>query len=246
MKKLFKIKYLHLLFAAMLPVVAVAADGPAGKGEGPSAEQRQARMAQRQAERKAHFEQRFKQADADGSGAIDRAEAEKALPHLAQRFDRIDANKDGQLTAEELIAARKAHSRHDMAQRFKQADSDGDGAVSRAEAEKALPHLAQRFDRVDANKDGRVTLEEVNVARKAAMQAHFEQRFKRADSNSDGKISRAEAEQAMPRLVRHFDRIDADKDGQVTIEEMATARKAHFEQRRGHRGSGPRDEGSKL
>jgi len=31
----------------------------------------------------------------------------------------------------------------------------------------------------------------------------------------------------MPRLVRHFDRIDANKDGQLSREEMAAARKAH-------------------
>ena len=128
MKNMFKSKYLTISIAALLPVAAVAADGAEGKG--PSAEarkariermeacaanpeqcraERQARMAQHQAERKARFEQRFKQADADGNGAIDRAEAEKALPHLARHFDRIDADKDGQVTFEEIAAARKVY-----------------------------------------------------------------------------------------------------------------------------------------
>ena len=70
---------------------------------------------------------------------------------------------------------------------------------------------------------------------RAEKKAHFEQRFKRADTDGDGRISRAEAEIAMPRLARHFDRIDANKDGQVTFDEIAAARKAFFEQRRGHR-----------
>jgi Ca2+-binding EF-hand superfamily protein len=61
------------------------------------------------AERTARFEQRFKGADADGNGTISRAEAEKAMPRLARHFDRVDANKDGQVTRDEIMAARKAH-----------------------------------------------------------------------------------------------------------------------------------------
>jgi hypothetical protein len=68
---------------------------------------------------------------------------------------------------------------------------------------------------------------------RAERQARFEGRFKNADADGNGMISRAEAEKGMPRLARHFDRIDANKDGQVTSEEMAAARKAHFEQRKG-------------
>ena len=253
MKKYFKIKLLSVLVTALLPVAAGAADGAGGKDL--SIEQRQAqraqwctdnparcqdmqaKMVQRRAAHQAQFAQRFKQADSNGNGAIDRAEAEKSLPRLARHFDQVDANKDGQVTAEELAAARKQFDRGHFAQRFRQADTDGDGAITRAEAEKALPHLARQFDRVDANHDGRVTIAEIAAARKAVMTAHFEQRFKRADTDGDGRISRTEAEQAMPRLARHFDRIDANQDGVVTFEELAAARKAFFEQRRG-RGHG--------
>ena len=75
---------------------------------------------------------------------------------------------------------------------------------------------------------------------RAEHQAKFDERFKKADADGNGAISRAEAEKAMPRLARHFDRIDANKDGQVTREEMAAARKAFFEQRkRGRPGAEP-------
>ncbi|HTD89470.1 MAG TPA: hypothetical protein VK663_02320 [Burkholderiales bacterium] len=70
--------------------------------------------------------------------------------------------------------------------------------------------------------------------RRAEKKAQIEQRFKRADADGNGAINRAEAENAangLPRLARHFDRFDANKDGQVTIEEIAAARKARFEQR---------------
>ncbi|MBI4189982.1 MAG: EF-hand domain-containing protein [Betaproteobacteria bacterium] len=62
-----------------------------------------------QAERRAYAERRFKKADSDGNGAISRGEAEKGMPRLARHFDRIDANKDGQLSVAELQAARQAH-----------------------------------------------------------------------------------------------------------------------------------------
>jgi len=60
--------------------------------------------------------ERLKAADANADGLISRAEA-TALPRVAKNFDQIDANKDGQLSADEMRAfheARKAqrHQRH--------------------------------------------------------------------------------------------------------------------------------------
>lgn len=58
-------------------------------------------------ERQAKMDQRFKKADSDGSGTLSRAEAEQGMPMLAKNFDRVDTNKDGQVTRDELAAARK-------------------------------------------------------------------------------------------------------------------------------------------
>ena len=60
-------------------------------------------------QREARTADRFKKADADGNGSLSRAQADKGMPRLARRFDGMDANKDGQLSQEELNAARKAH-----------------------------------------------------------------------------------------------------------------------------------------
>jgi len=60
-------------------------------------------------EHQARADAHFKKTDADGSGSLSRAEAEKGMPRLARHFDMIDANKDGQLSREEMSAARKAH-----------------------------------------------------------------------------------------------------------------------------------------
>lgn len=64
-----------------------------------------------QQERQARAEVHFKKADVDGNGMLSRAEAEKGMPRLAHHFDAIDANKDGQLSRDEMVVARKA--RHD-------------------------------------------------------------------------------------------------------------------------------------
>ena len=56
-------------------------------------------------------------------------------------------------------------------------------------------------------------------------------RLKAADTNGDGLISRAEAA-ALPRIARHFDAIDTNKDGQLSQDELRafhqTQRAEHF------------------
>jgi Ca2+-binding EF-hand superfamily protein len=46
--------------------------------------------------------------------------------------------------------------------------------------------------------------------------------MKRLDTNKDGRISRDEAK-AGPRIEKHFDRIDADRDGFVAKAELVSA-----------------------
>ncbi len=110
--------------------------------------------------------ERFKAADTNNDGMINREEA-KALPRVLKDFDAIDTNKDGQATADELRAFRKAHrgEKHGKhgGEFLKKLDTDGDGRISKAEAQSA-PRLAEHFDALDANKDGFVTAEEMKAA----------------------------------------------------------------------------------
>ncbi|MGH8621443.1 MAG: hypothetical protein ACREUB_04670 [Burkholderiales bacterium] len=53
-------------------------------------------------------------------------------------------------------------------ERFRKADANGDGRLTREEARKGMPQVARDFDRIDANKDGMVTKEELEAARKKA------------------------------------------------------------------------------
>jgi EF hand domain-containing protein len=112
--------------------------------------------------------ERLRQADTNADGMISRDEA-KALPRLLQNFDAIDTNHDGQLSADELRAFHKqGRAEHKGGRDFlKKLDTDGDGRISKAEAQ-AAPRLAEHFDDIDANKDGFITTDEM----KAAHQRH--------------------------------------------------------------------------
>ena len=102
------------------------------------------------------FERLLKAADANGDGVLTRDEA---LAFAAQRFDALDANHDGKLTADEV----RASFQQKRAERWKKLDTDGDGRISKAEAQANAPRLAQRFDQLDANGDGYLTPEELRA-----------------------------------------------------------------------------------
>ena len=112
----------------------------------------------------------FKAFDKDGDGKVTMAEVQAGR---ADRIKGIDANGDGLLSAEELIAADMAQEKTRVegrvAARIAAQDADGDGKLSAAEM-MVPPGAARLFNRVDADNDGAVTEEELTKAR-AAMQA---------------------------------------------------------------------------
>jgi len=71
--------------------------------------------------------------------------------------ERADTNRDGKLSDSEKAAAReKAEAR------FRAADKNNDGGLSRAEvkAAKGFGNIEKHFDAMDTNNDGKVTMEE--------------------------------------------------------------------------------------
>ena len=63
-------------------------------------------------------------------------------------------------------------------------------------------------------------------APKAERAKKMQERLKAADKDGDGKISRTEAA-ALPRIAKHFDEIDTNKDGFVTTEELKARHDKH-------------------
>lgn len=97
-------------------------------------------------------------------------------------------------------------------EQFMQLDTDGNGSVSRAEAERGR---AAMFARLDANRDGALSEAERASGGRSA------QALSRADSNGDGAISRAEA---MAAPYRMFDRLDGNDDNTVSEAELNAVR----------------------
>ena len=104
---------------------------------------------------------------------------------------------------------------------FKEMDTNGDGAISKAEFD---AFHAKRFKEMDSNGDGKITLDEMKAEHKKLLEKGGRMRFDEADTNHDGALSREEAEK-MPGLSKHFDEMDANHDGKVTREEMEAAMK---------------------
>jgi hypothetical protein len=117
----------------------------------------------------------------------------------------------------ERIQKRRAAVRHNVRERWQRLDKDGNGSISRDE----WVRDQQTFDRLDANKDGVLSREELGQAVQQRIRQRADDRWKRLDKDGNGSISREE----WPRNPEAFDRLDTNKDGLLTREEL-TARVA--------------------
>jgi len=103
-------------------------------------------------------------------------------------------------------------------------DSDGDGAVSRAEVD---AFIDGRFEASDADGDGEVTEAEMIAKAQARAAVQAAKRFARLDTNGDGRLSRREVEsRAGVRFDCVFERVDGNGDGIVTPVELRGNRHA--------------------
>jgi len=57
--------------------------------------------------------------------------------------------------------------------------------------------------------------------------ARLDERFKAADANGDGKLTRDEAKSKMPMVYKHFDVIDVNHTGAVTMSDIAAYAQSH-------------------
>lgn len=105
----------------------------------------------------------FKKIDANGDGAISKAEFNA---FNVKRFKEMDANKDGKVVREEMDTRVNKATRNGLThldERFAAADTNHDGGLNREEAQ-AMPVMLLYFDEIDTNKDDKVTREEYLAA----------------------------------------------------------------------------------
>ena len=166
--------------------------------------------------------------DLNGDGNVSRAEY---LAFGRALFRRIDADNNGRLTHAEIrsgatrAAARapqssgaalpppgvgkRASGGASARASFTALDRDSDGAITRAELDRAR---RVSFSRFDTNSNGELTAAEVVILRGRGS----ERRFLQMDRNKDGIVTRAEFMTAGRTLFRLADR---NKDGQITFRE---------------------------
>ena len=119
-------------------------------------------------------------------------------------------------------------SEHHDRMNFETLDADGDGSITQAEM---VAFGAGRMAEADSDGDGFLSQAElVEMGRKRA-EEHATRMIERMDSDKDGKLSAEEMADGS-RGQKMFERIDADKDGAITKAEFDAA----HERMKSHRG----------
>jgi Ca2+-binding EF-hand superfamily protein len=183
-------------------------------------------------------------ADTDGDRRVSLAEMQA---RHAERFARLDLNRDGLLVQDEVKAARqqlkadrqqaRAAGQEQRSQRqerraarlntmFARRDLNRDGFLVESELGQ---RGGQRLARLDADRDGRLSRAELLGARHGARPprtgagrgAEGGGMFVRLDTNQDGSLTRAEFD---AQLRGRFERLDSDRDGFITRDERRAAR----------------------
>lgn len=155
--------------------------------------------------------------DADGNGSVSRQEW---LAAAGARFDRLDANKDGVLTRDELSRGRRQGP---AGQRlFSRMDTNGDGQISLDEFQAAHPQApADLFARLDTNHDGQLSPDELRGLRAQAAAAMRQKMVERLDTDHNGSVSLEELQAVRPGMTAaQFTRLDRNGDGQLTADEL--------------------------
>jgi Ca2+-binding EF-hand superfamily protein len=152
--------------------------------------------------------------DKNKDGAVD---ADEVPAEMRRGFDRVDADDDGRVTADELkrhgLRVRAASL---IADAFAALDFEDDDVPAHEGLQKAYEVLRK----LDVNKDGTISREEVQVARTVVRSQRAASVLRRHDKDGDGKVSKDEARGL---IARFFDRLDRDGDGALTREELTRA-----------------------
>jgi Ca2+-binding EF-hand superfamily protein len=124
-------------------------------------------------------------------------------PHFAV----LDANRDGFVTKDEVLALRDRQASERLDQRFQTMDGNRDGAISRSE--------------FSGGPRGRIKGGRMQARSNPGTPYFGTRMFAAADVNRDGKMTEAEMAN---NVQAWFDRTDVDHDGVLTADERKAAR----------------------
>lgn len=124
-------------------------------------------------------------------------------------FDTADADKDGAVSLEEMMAV--------LASRFDDSDANKDGSVDKAEViasveknfERARRHSGRIADRIVVHLD----LDDNGSVARAELENRAKKMFALADFNDDGKVEKAELRRMHPRGGRHHAQMEGRHEG---------------------------------
>lgn len=68
--------------------------------------------------------------------------------------------------------------------------------------------------------------------RRRAMHESIKARFLASDNDNDGTIDRQEATESLPQIARHFNQVDTNQDGVISLEELEAAQARIVERRK--------------
>ena len=170
---------------------------------------------------------------------------DEAVKHVREMFAKLDSNRDGIVTREEVDALHqkmmsamgvagdleKRLGDHgimmgDRNQVFDRLDTNHDGSISRQEFTSAAPQVRQ--ERVMIIRDraggapmpGGPAMERIRMHGAGMGRGFGGHLFDMADTNHDGRLTLPEAEAA---ALAHFDKADLNHDGRITPDERAQA-----------------------
>lgn len=171
---------------------------------------------------------------------------QQVIERVQQRFERLDANRDGRVTPDEARQARAQMRQHMQDRMFDRMDLNHDGNITRDEMAQAHAQMRERMQQRRADRGG-------SGMHRGPMGGHGMGMRGPRGMGRFGPQGELTLEQMRDRALQRFDRMDLNHDGTVTAAERQQARaqmreqmqqrRAQFRERMQQRRQGQADPG---